>query len=251
MRCTLERSIIDHFLYRWDPRFKFISLMALVFVFSFVHKPMLLLFIALISFLIYSWSRLSWGYWVARMRIPFLFVLFISIFLVLFSGNTALFNIGFLSIREEGLLLALTIITRFLSIMTIMIVLFATTSISNLIRAMQTLGLPSIMADMTLFFYRYLFEINKDMQTMQTAMRVRGFNYLRAGNLGYLASLAGALLVRSYEQSDIVYSAMTLRGYGQETSFQQKFEPRSEDYSGFAVTGFLSLFIVVGQIYLS
>jgi cobalt/nickel transport system permease protein len=70
---------------------------------------------------------------------------------------------------------------------------------------------------MTLLAYRYLFEIGGDLRRMETAMRLRGFgaNGFSTRGLGILASLAGSILVRSYERSDRVYNAMMLRGYGQ------------------------------------
>ena len=52
---------------------------------------------------------------------------------------------------------------------------------------------------------------------MKIAMKLRGFqgDKLSYRNLRVLASLVGTLLVRSYEQSQRVYQAMRLRGYGQ------------------------------------
>jgi cobalt/nickel transport system permease protein len=72
------------------------------------------------------------------------------------------------------------------------------------------------LADMTLLAYRYLYEIGDDLETMRTAMGLRGFQAHRLSGraLGALAALAGSVLVRSYEQSERVYKAMVLRGYG-------------------------------------
>jgi len=51
---------------------------------------------------------------------------------------------------------------------------------------------------------------------METAMGLRGFKarHINGHTLTVLASLSGSLLVRSYEQSERVYNAMALRGYG-------------------------------------
>lgn len=51
---------------------------------------------------------------------------------------------------------------------------------------------------------------------MQRAMKLRGFqaHHLSPRNVSLLAALMGTLLVRSYEQSQQVYQAMMLRGYG-------------------------------------
>ena len=110
----------------------------------------------------------------------------------------------------------LVIVTKFICILTLSIVLFGTAPFLKSIKAIQAMGLPSILADMTLLSYRYIFEIGGDFQQMQTAMRLRGFRlkgYDRH-SLNQMAAMAGTMLIRSYEQSERVYHAMTLRGYG-------------------------------------
>jgi cobalt/nickel transport system permease protein len=110
----------------------------------------------------------------------------------------------------------LLIVCRFTSIITLGIVLFGTAPMLHTIRAMRSLGLPPILADMLLFFWRYLHDIAGNLARMQTAMRLRGFRASRISRhtLTMLAALIGTLLIRSYEQSERIYQAMRLRGYG-------------------------------------
>jgi cobalt/nickel transport system permease protein len=89
---------------------------------------------------------------------------------------------------------------------------------------MRSLGLPAILADMLLLSYRYLFEIAGNLAQMQRSMRLRGFQsrghrWLVPNwqDLNRLASLAGTLFIRSYEQAERIYQAMRLRGYGTQT----------------------------------
>ena len=101
-------------------------------------------------------------------------------------------------------------------ILSISIVLFGSAPFLTSIKAIRALGLPQILADMTLLSYRYIFETGNDLRQMQVAMRLRGFQlkgYDRR-SLSRVAAMAGTLLIRSYEQSERVYHAMTLRGYG-------------------------------------
>jgi cobalt/nickel transport system permease protein len=81
---------------------------------------------------------------------------------------------------------------------------------------MRSLGLPAVLADMTLLTYRYIEQFGEDLTKMKRAMQLRGFRATRLSrrNLNVLASLVGSLLVRSYNQSQQVYQAMILRGYG-------------------------------------
>jgi cobalt/nickel transport system permease protein len=75
-----------------------------------------------------------------------------------------------------------------------------------------------------LLTYRYLHDIDQDWHTMQRAMHLRGFHFSQSKTfwqgkpLVRLASLVGTLLIRSYEQSERIYQAMRLRGYGSSQS---------------------------------
>lgn len=147
------------------------------------------------------------------------------------SGQTALFSIGPLTMHTEGVLLAIMIIARFSTILTVSLVLFGTSPFLHTVRAMYALGLPGILTDMVLFFYRYLSDLAESLVTMQRAMRLRGFQLQRLNqqNLGQLAALAGTMLIRSQEQSERVYHAMLLRGYGKAPRPRDSFKLRSND----------------------
>ena len=111
------------------------------------------------------------------------------------------------------------------------------------------MGLPSILADMTLLSYGYIFEIGGDLQQMQTAMRLRGFRlsgYDRRG-LNQMAAMAGTMLIRSYEQSERVYHAMILRGYGHTptVALAREFQAAPKDAFAMLLTG------AIGFIFLS
>ena len=139
------------------------------------------------------------------------------------SGETILWQWGPLTLRQEGCLATVLIVGRFFSIFTLGLVLLGTSPFLTTVRAMRSLGLPQILADMMLLTYRYLQDFATTLNAMQQAMKLRGFHSrYRSGSLGpaldrnfqLFASLVGTLLVRSYEQSERIYKAMCLRGYG-------------------------------------
>jgi cobalt/nickel transport system permease protein len=66
------------------------------------------------------------------------------------------------------------VVCRFVSILTIGFILLGTTPFLTIIHTMRSLGLPVILADMTLLAYRYLYEIADTLATMQQAMRPAG-----------------------------------------------------------------------------
>jgi cobalt/nickel transport system permease protein len=211
-----DYAYLESPLHRWDVRYKLVGLGTIIFGFAFVQDLRLLPPMLLLTLIIFRLSQIPFGYLLNRLRYPGIFLLTVAIVLPLFAGQTVLFGLGPLAIRLEGTLQMVLVVTKFVSILTLSIVLFGTAPFLKSIKAIQALGLPQIMADMTLLSYRYIFETGKDLRQMQIAMRLRGFRlkgYDRHG-LGQLAAMAGTLLIRSYEQAERVYHAMALRGYG-------------------------------------
>ena len=214
----LHRESVIH---RWSPRLKLVSLLVLMFAFATVRQPILIPWMLGLAAGLYLLSGLPLAFLGERLSYPGLFVLALVVLLPLTVGDTVLGQWGWLTLRQEGLEATLLIVGRFLSILTLGFILLGTTPFLTLLQAMRSLGLPTILADMTLLSYRYLFEIAAMLATMQQAMGLRGFGqgrqrWLRVNSqaLQQLAMLAGNLLIRSYEQSERVYKAMRLRGYG-------------------------------------
>ena len=173
-----------------------------------------------VAAVVYGLSGLPFSFLLKRLRYPGLFVLGVMLVLPFGSGDTVLAQLGPLALRQEGLMAMVLVIGRFLSILTLGFVLLGTTPFLTLLRAMRSLGLPTLLADTTLLTYRYLFETADMLSTMQTSMRLRGFGRrsrllrLEGATLSNLAGLLGTLLIRSYERSERIYKAMQLRGYG-------------------------------------
>ncbi|MCG5060200.1 MAG: cobalt ECF transporter T component CbiQ [Limnoraphis sp. WC205] len=217
MRLALdEYAHLNSPIHRWHPQYKLIGLFALMFAFATVEDVRLLPVILTLTALLYLLSRLPLSFLLIRLRYPGIFLLGIIAVLPFFSGQTILWQWGIITLRQEGLLAVVLIVGRFLAIFITGLVLFGTGSFLNLIKAMRSLGLSPILADMMLLSYRYLFELGYQLNTMQRATRLRGFQptKLSRRNMEVYAALAGSLLVRSYQQSQEIYKAMQLRGYG-------------------------------------
>lgn len=214
-----EYAHLNSPLHRWAAKPKLIGLLAIIFAFASVRQVGLLLPMLGITLGLYALSQLPLIYLQRRLRYPGLFILGVVAVLPWFVGETVVAQWGWLSLRQEGLGLAVLVVGRFLSIVITTFVLLGTTPFVELLRVLRTLGLPPLLADMMLLSYRYLYDTVATVATMQQAMRLRGFGAGRSqglkDRLGQLASLTGTLLIRSYEQSERVYRAMRLRGYGQ------------------------------------
>ncbi|KAB2952117.1 cobalt ECF transporter T component CbiQ [Heliorestis acidaminivorans] len=218
----------NSWLHQWDPRYKFIGLMFLIFAFTLVQEVHLIPAMALVTALLFLQSSLPWRVWLSRLLVPAFFLLALAIVLPFFAGETVLWQLGPLALRLEGLLAFLLVAGKVLSIITIVFILFATTPMLLVIKAMRSLGLPELMADMLLFTYRYLFQLQDDYEGQSTAARLRGYQN-STSSLQTTSFLLGTLLVRSYEQSERIYKAMRLRGYGQHAFYAYPFSAESKD----------------------
>ena len=217
MKLVLDRyAYLDSPVHRWQQGYKLIGLLSLIFAFAFVQNIWLLPIMVLATCILFSLSKIPLTFLVKRLRYPSWFILAVIIFLPFISGGTAVFQLGYLTIKSEGCWQALLISVRFFCILTVSLVLFGTAPFLNSIKAMRSLGLPRVIVDMSLLSYRYLEELSETLVTMQRAMRLRGFNpqgFTRR-NLKVFAQLTGSILIRSYERSSRIYQAMILRGYG-------------------------------------
>ena len=245
-----EYSDIGSLLHRWDPRCKLIGLMVLIFAFSFIRDLRMLLAMVVVTITIYIISKLPVSFILRRLRYPSFFLLVVVLILPFVSGQTIVMSIGPLDLRQEGLIAVLLIATRFLSILTIGLILFGTAPFLTTIKAMRALGLPAILADMVLLSFRYLHEIGSDLQKMQTSMSLRGFKKHRFSTraLNITAWLGGSILVRSYERSEWVYKAMILRGYGYAPTTRGEFQTHSSDVITLGVFLLIAAGFITGDI---
>ncbi|NJL02350.1 MAG: cobalt ECF transporter T component CbiQ [Spirulinaceae cyanobacterium SM2_1_0] len=256
MKLALDRyAHLKSPLHRWEPRAKLVGLMALIFAFAGVRQLPLLPAMLAIALSLLALSRLPLAFALSRLRYPGLFIAVLVVLLPFTAGETVLWQWGSVTLRQEGLLAVVLIATRLLCILTLSLVLFGTMPFVTTLKAMRSLGLPSVLVDMALLAYRYLEELGTTRQQLQRAMHLRGFrgDRLNRRNLQRLASLAGSLLVRSYERSQHVYQAMILRGYGQGPGARDRRWQGIDRYS-WAVSGLMvaiALSLLLAEIWLA
>lgn len=205
-------------IHNWESRTKLVALLVLIFTFAFISEWQLLPVMAAISAVLFSLTKIPFHFLRHRLAIPSYIILGIALILPFIAGETIAFSAGPIDIRQEGVLASIIFAIRLFSIITVTVVLLGTQPFLQLMKSLRGLGLPTILADMILLSYRYLFEVGTYFNTVQTAARLRGFRYNQLGrdNIKTNGLLIGNMLVRSYEQSEQVYNAMILRGYGEE-----------------------------------
>lgn len=211
-----EYCYLDSCIHRWQCKPKLIALFTLIICFAFIQNLLLLPLIIIPTFILYFLSNLPLKFILSRLRYPGIFIAGVIIVLPFLVGETSIFSLGFLSIKQEGCLLVILIVTRFMCILTTTLVILGTSSFLTILKTLKSLGLSPILGDMMLLTYRYLEQLGDRTETMERALKLKGFNIHKYNrrNLTIIANLIGSLLVRSYDDSKLVYQAMILRGYG-------------------------------------
>lgn len=127
---------------------------------------------------------------------------------------------------REGLVAVVSILAKSWLSVTAAVVLTATTSAVDLVRALRSLALPRILVATVSFMYRYIFVIAEEGLRLMRARdsRSAGAEGRRSGGNAWwrasvLGNMVGSLFLRSYERSERVYAAMQARGYDGEPRF--------------------------------
>ncbi len=92
--------------------------------------------------------------------------------------------------------------------------LSATTSAREILRGLERLRMPNLLVQIVSFMIRYVNVVSDEMARMKIARLSRGFEAQGVRSWRFLANVAGALFIRSYERGERVYLAMLSRGYG-------------------------------------
>ncbi len=148
------------------------------------------------------------------------FGIFTLIFMAFWYGETPIysfkifgFTIGF---QKEGLEMGLLVFSRMLGGVTSTLFLALTTPMTELFYILRSLGLPSVVVDIAMMMYRYVFVLLDELVRMQNAQETRlGYKDLKTSykSLGMLAS---NLFIRTWERGEQLFITMSSRCYNGE-----------------------------------
>ncbi|MEK6727327.1 MAG: cobalt ECF transporter T component CbiQ [Candidatus Omnitrophota bacterium] len=192
----------ENILTRLDARIKIISCVTAIILILFFHTPYISSTVIILTLLSLFLVGIPLKVIILRMSAPLgiaLVILFIKIF---FYRDTL----------QSGLLIALKIIGS----TSAMLFLSMTTTLDKLLTASRYFKMPRVWVEICLIAYRYVFVLIEDASTVIDAQKVRlGYANLRV-TLRSLGTLAGAIIIRAYDQSVATYESMMLRGYKEE-----------------------------------
>lgn len=202
----------DSFLHRLDARAKLIVTLAfIVAVVSFDRYALS----GLAPFFIYpavliGASGLPAGYLVSRVFMVAPFAVLMGIFNPFFDKDV-LFFVGSAGI-SGGWVSFISILIRFFLTTLAALVLLASTGFNAVCDSLLKFGVPRPFVVQLLFFHRYAFVLTDEALRMVRARTLRTF---RSGvaDIRTFVSMAGHLLLRSWDRAERVYLAMCSRGF--------------------------------------
>ncbi|RAP47039.1 MAG: cobalt ECF transporter T component CbiQ [Methanosphaera sp. rholeuAM6] len=179
-------------------------------------SPIVPLIIFLIcSFLILFVAKIPLRFYVTFMAIPIGFAVLSGIFLAFLGTGEQIWSLGFFGIglTKGGINQALLVFARVLGGVAALGFLILTTPMNRIFAVFHDLHVPAIITDLAILMYRYIFLFLDVTATMYNSQRTRlGYhNYMSWMNC--LASLAGMVFIRTWEQGEISYKALASRGY--------------------------------------
>jgi cobalt/nickel transport system permease protein len=157
-------------------------------------------------------ARVPLRRWGRRCLVEVPFLVF-AVFLP-FVGTAPFVEVGPLTLSEPGLWGAWNIAVKGTLGVAASALLTATTTVPDLLRALERLRVPRALVGIATFMVRYGEVLSADLSRMRIARISRGDDPRWLWQVRALARTAGALFVRAYERGERVYVAMLARGYG-------------------------------------
>jgi cobalt/nickel transport system permease protein len=203
----------DSPLHRWDARWKTVTLAVVVAVLVTLGSVRAGLAGVLAAFALLACGRLPLGL-VLRRLLAAQALLLPCLVILPFTVPGQPMSWGPIRATQEGLELALLLNLRALGILTIGFAVVYSTPMVVWLRAVQALGFPRRLVEITLMTYRYLFTLGWELTRMRWALAVRGFrNRPTRATWRALAQVVGVTLLRSLERTERVRQALACRGF--------------------------------------
>ena len=207
----------DNLLGRVDPRIKLLSGVALL---TMVISSRGFLFPLMVGGVALA-ACLAMGIRLRLLALRFSEPLFIAVMVILlklfFVGNQPLFTLHVAGIdlvgHRDGLREGLLIAGRIGGAVALVATVGFSTPFTELMAALSWLRVPRGFIEVALFAWRYLFVLFDDAQVLYAAQKNRlGYAGYRRG-LRSFGTLAGALVIKAFDNSQQITTAMVQRGY--------------------------------------
>ncbi len=205
-------------LHRLDARVKVIcAFSAVVGIVVLSHWELALLaFISCLGLVVLSKSSMK--FYLKRLLYPLYIIIFVSVLQPFTFGSNVIAVVPGLSlpIYQEGVSFAILIFNRCIAAVAVLNLLIFVTPLTTLLDSLGWFRIPSVIIDTMMLMFRYISIISEESERMYKAQQSRGghsksVNYLK--KIKNYGTLAGMLLIRSFDRALNIGDAMASRGY--------------------------------------
>ncbi len=201
-------------IHSWDPRVKIISISILIFSVALVRDFQRALLGLCLAIALIFLCRIPFSFVFLHLRWVLLFTLVLSVTLFLTVPGDLLLRLAFLSVSREGVNLGLLISLRAVSAALLVFPMMGTTKFNLSLKALEKIKVPDKLVQLLMFTYRYIFLFMDEEKRISIAANSRGWvKRTDFSTLKTIGSIAGMLLVRSFERTERIRDAMFSRGY--------------------------------------
>lgn len=181
-------------------------------------SPVIPILIALImSSLVIFKAKIPAGFYLKFLTVPVVFALITFIFMMLFFGmSDPWFNLGIFNftIYKDGFNLGFLVFSRILGCFACLSFLALTTPVNDLFGILQSLKIPSIVVEIAMLMYRFIFVFLEELQNMYNSQTTRlGYGNLK-NTFRSLGLLASNLFIRTWVRGEQIYITLESRCYG-------------------------------------
>lgn len=173
------------------------------------YDPGSILPMAFYPMMIFAFTSLDVGFFMRRVMFVLPLIMLIGIFNPIFDTHT--FSIGNLYISSGWLTFCTVLIKGFLTILSALL-LVGTTGITDIAAALRSIRLPRLFVLQILLTYRYISLLLQEASHLTLAYSLRS-NGQKGVKYKAWGSLAGGLMLRTFDKAQTVYDAMLLRGF--------------------------------------
>jgi cobalt/nickel transport system permease protein len=218
MRHALQMtSPADHYLVRLDARVKLLVVMVLLPMVLSCRDAAFPLVVSVLSIVSCLSLKVRPRFLVLRFAQPLLFSALVVLLKLFTTGTAPLFFLSFWGFNlvgyYDGLREGVLIANRIVGAVSLAAILGFSTTFTDLVSALAWFRLPQALVEVALFAWRYLFLLYDDAMVVYSAQKNRlGYAGYRQG-LRSFGTLAGAMVVKAFDNSQTITTAMTQRGY--------------------------------------
>jgi len=191
-------------------------------------------------------AKISAKFYLTFMAVPAGFAILSVVLLALLGAGDKVIDFGFLGlgISAQGANQGILILFRVLGGVSALAVLILTTPMNRIFTLFHDLHMPQIITDLAILMYRYIFLFLDVTSTMYNSQKTRLGYHSYMSWMNCLASLAGMVFIRTWEQGEVSYNALASRGYNGRLNMVQS----GDSIKTISITNWVLLLIFFGLV---